>query len=152
MILIFTCLIVVQFFIILGHDLIDIPGLLLGSKVQARIGKRRVWLASLVNSIFPGVAAGFAILFWHRLQPAYVLNYWVIYCSIAVLSAIGMWYIPYLRGASEAQKQDYLLMYEGTRHVLPKRGDNPRPNLFHMGIHVLFVLTLCMALVLRIQR
>ena len=50
-----------------------------------------------------------------------------------------MWYLPYLRGAPETQKQEYLQMYAGTRHILPPRGNNPRPNLFHMGIHALFV-------------
>jgi hypothetical protein len=149
---IFTCLIVLQFLIILGHDLIDIPGVVSGSRVQAHMGRRKVWLAALANSVFPGIAVGFAIVFWNRPQPAYVLNYWLIYCSIAVLSAIGMWYLPYFRGAPEPQKQDYLHMYEGTKHVLPERGDNPRPNVFHIGIHILFALSLCVALVLRIQR
>ena len=151
MFLTFTCLIVFQFFITLGHDLIDIPGWVLGSQVQARMGRRKVWLATLVNSVFPGIAAGYAIAFWNRPLPAYVTNYWLIYCLIAALSAIGMWYIPYFRGATEAQKQDYLVMYAGTKQVLPERGDNPRPNVFHIGLHLLYVATFSLALVLRIR-
>jgi hypothetical protein len=119
--------------------------------VQAQIGRRKVWLATLANSIFPGIAAGFAVYFWDRSRPGYVHNYWVIYCAVAVLSAIGMWYVPYLRGAPEKIKREYLAMYAGTRHVLPPRGDNPRPNLFHMGIHALFLLTFSLALVLRFR-
>ena len=40
-------------------------------------------------------------------------------------------------------------MYASTRDILPERADNPRPNLFHMGIDVLFVATFCLALLLR---
>jgi hypothetical protein len=145
----FTCLILLQFGIIVSHDLIDIPGWVHGSQVQAHLGRRKVWIATLANSIFPGVAVGFAIYFWNRTKPGFVFNYWVIYCAVALLSAVGMWYVPYLRGAPEKQKREYMSMYAGTRHILPPRGDNPRPNVFHIGIHVLFVVTFCLALMLR---
>lgn len=150
--MLFTCLISLQFVIIACHDLIDIPGWIHGSQVQALIGRRKVWLATLANSVFPGIAVGFALYFWNRPKPAFVPNYWIIYCTVALVSAVGMWYIPYLRGASEKQKSEYLKMYAGTRHILPPRGDNPRPNLFHIGIHVLFVLNFSLALMLRFQK
>jgi hypothetical protein len=60
-----------------------------------------------------------------------------------------MWHIPYLLGALEKEKREYLSMYPGTRRILPERGDNPRPNLFHLGIHILFIVNLCLALILR---
>ncbi len=147
----FTYLIVLQFLIIVSHDLIDLPGWIHGSQVQAQIGKGKVWLATLANAGFPGIAAGFAIYFWTCPRPGYVSTYWVIYCSIALLSAIGMWYIPYLRGAPEKQEMEYQSMYAGTRHILPERGDNPRPNLFHVGMHFLFMVNLCLALGLNFQ-
>lgn len=147
----FSCLILLQFLVIVSHDLIDVPGWIHGSQIQALIGKRKVWFATLANAVFPGIAVAFAVYFWDRPKPEYVSNYWVIYCSIALLSAIGMWYLPYLRGASEKQRQEYLTMYAGTRHILPQRGDNPRPNLFHVGIHILFVVNLCLALALRLH-
>ena len=149
MVTLFTWLIVLQFVIILTHDLIDIPGWVHGSQIQAELGKRKVLLATSANAIFPGIAVAFAFMFWHRHKPGYVATYWVIYCGVAVLSAIGMWYVPYFRGASEKLKREYLRMYEGTRQVLPARGDNPRPNVFHMGIHVLFIVTFCMAVAIR---
>jgi hypothetical protein len=40
-------------------------------------------------------------------------------------------------------------MYAGTRQILPERGDNPRPNLFHVGIHGLFAVNFCLAVALR---
>jgi hypothetical protein len=91
-------------------------------------------------------------LFLESPKPAYVSNYWVIYCAVALMSAIGMWYVPYVRGAREEEKEEYLRMYAGTRQILPARGDNPRPNLFHVGIHVLFVVNFCLALGLRFYR
>lgn len=151
MTLLFTCLIVLQFAIIVFHDLIEIPGWVHGSQVQAQIGRRKVWLATLANSVFPGIAAGFAVYFWKRPTPGFVPNYWVIYCAIALISAIAMWYVPYIHGAPDKQKSEYLKMYAGTRHVLPARGDNPRPNLFHMGIHLLFVVNFCLSVALRFR-
>jgi hypothetical protein len=149
MLTIFTCLITLQFLIIISHDLIDIPGWVHGSRIQARMGRRKVWLATLANSVFPGLALGFAIYFWNRPRPHFVPNYWLIYCAIALVSAVGMWYLPYMLGAPEKQKREYLDMYAGTRHILPARGDNPRPNIFHMGIHVLFLVNFCLAVALR---
>jgi hypothetical protein len=152
MAMVFTGLMLLQFVIILSHDLIDVRGWVHGSQVQALIGKRKVLLLTLANSIFPGIAVGFALYFWNRPKPGFVQNYWVLYCGIALMSAVGMWYIPYLHGASEKQKREYASMYAGTHHVLPARGDNPRPNLFHVGVHALFVVNFYLALVLRFHR
>ena len=151
MVVLFSLLIILQFVIIISHDLIDIPGFVSGSQIQAVMGRHKVWLASLANSIFPGIAAGFAIYFWHRATPRFVPNYWLLYCGVALLSAVGMWYIPYLRGAPDKTKHQYLRMYAGTRHILPERGDNPRPNLFHIGIHALFVVNFCLAFTLWVR-
>ena len=148
---VFTWLITLQFLIIVGHDLVDVPGWVHGAQVQAQVGRGKVWLATLTNSLFPGVAAALALLYWHRPMPGSVPNYWVIYCAVAVLSAIGMWYVPYFRGAPDQMKQTYLRMYAGTRQILPARGDNPRPNAFHVGLHLLFALTFTLALVLRFR-
>ncbi|WP_433967630.1 hypothetical protein [Tunturiibacter gelidiferens] len=148
----FTCLIVVQFAIIVSHDLVDIPGWVHGSQVQAVVGRRKVLLATLANSVFPGIAVGFALYFWNRPKPNFVPTYWVIYCAVALLSAVGMWYVPYWRGAPVKERSEYMKMYAGTRHILPARGDNPRPNVFHIGIHILFSVTFCLALILRFRQ
>ena len=113
------------------------------------IGRRKVWLATLVNAIFPGLAVAFALGFWNRPRPGYVADYWVIYCAITVASAIAMWYVPYFLGATEEKKRDCVRMYTGTRQALPARGDNPRPNLLHLCFHVLFVINLLLAGALR---
>lgn len=144
----FACLIAAQFVVVAGHDLVDIPGWTHGSQVQALIGRRKIWLVTLANGIFPGAAVAFAFYYWNKPKPAFVTNYWVLYCALTVVSAVAMWYVPYLFGASEKQKREYAAMYAGTRQVLPARGDNPRPNLLHLCFHVLFVITLVLALML----
>jgi hypothetical protein len=147
----FTYLITLQLLVVALHDLVDIPGWTHGSQVQSVIGRRKVWLATLINSMLPGLAVAFAFYYWSRPKPGFVFNYWLIYCAITVASAIGMWYVPYFRGAPEKTKREYLMMYAGTRQVLPPRGDNPRPNLLHICFHGLFVVTFVLAVILRLR-
>jgi hypothetical protein len=145
------CLIVLQFAVLVSHDLVDIPGWVHRSQVRAMMGKRKLWLATPANAALPGTAAAFAVWFWAEPKPAFVSNYWVIYCLMALLSAVGMWYVPYFQAAHEKQKKEYLAMYAGTHQVLPARGGNPRPNTFHIGIHALFLATFSLALILRFK-
>jgi hypothetical protein len=145
----FTSLITLQFVAVVAHDLIDIPGWTHGSQVQSVIGQRKLWLATLINAVFPGLAVALAIYFWKQPKPGFVANYWVIYCAVTLLSAIAMWYVPYFVGTkNEQMKRDYARMYAGTLQVLPARGDNPRPNLLHVCFHVLFVVNLALALLI----
>lgn len=62
---IFTWLIAVQFVVVALHDLVDIAGWTHGSQVQALIGRRKSWLVTLVNGIFPGAAVAFAFYYWN---------------------------------------------------------------------------------------
>jgi hypothetical protein len=141
----FTAAIAIQFAVVVSHDWLDIPGWTHGRQVQAVVGRRKLLLATLVNAIFPGLAVAFAFYFRARPKPGFVTSYWVVYCAVTVVSAIAMWYVPYLFGAGDQTRRDYLRMYEGTRQVLPPRGDNPRPNLLHICFHVLFVANLLLA-------
>ena len=75
----------------------------------------------------------------------------MIYCAVTVISAIAMWYVPYWMGTDEKTGREYRAMYAGTRHVLPARGDNPRPNLAHLCFHLLFVVNLGLALALGLR-
>jgi hypothetical protein len=147
----FTCLITLQFVVVTSHDLVDIPGWTHGSQVQSIVGRRKLWLMTLVNAIFPGLAVAFAIYFWNKPRPGFVADYWIVYCAVTLGSAIAMWYVPYLLGTTEERKRDCARMYAGTRQVLPPRGDNPRPNLLHVCFHALFVINLFLALVLRFR-
>lgn len=115
------------------------------------IGGRKLWLVTLVNATFPGLAVALAFWYWNRPAPRLVADYWIIYCAVTLLSAIAMWYVPYLFGATEEKKRLYTRMYAGTRQVLPPRGENPRPNLLHVLFHVLFVVNFILVLALRFR-
>jgi|SRR5215831_16032545 len=145
----FAWLITLQFIVVVSHDWLEIPGWTHGSQVQAAIGRTKLLWATAINAIFPGLAVTFALWFWGKSHPRYVDTYWVSYCAVTVASAIGMWYVPYLFGADEKKKCQYLRMYAGTRHIFPVRGDNPRPNLLHVLFHILFVLNFALALKIR---
>jgi hypothetical protein len=144
----FTALISVQFLIILLHDLVEVPGWSHSSQMRAVLGKRKLWTATLINSIFPGIAAALAFCFWDRPKPFFVSRYWMIYCAGTALSVIVMWYLPYFFGASAKKKDDYRRFYAGTRQIPPARGDNPRPNLLHVLFHIVFAATLIMAVLI----
>ena len=145
----FAVLISLQFTLIVFHDLVDIPGWAHGRQVWAVVGRRKFWIGTLINAVFPGVAFIHALRFWRAPVPAHVASYWWIYCGITVLSAIAMWWLPYFFGAKAETKRRYATMYAGTIHVLPARGDNPRPNLLHLFFHALFLLNLGLALWLK---
>jgi len=145
----FACLITLQLVVVGMHDLVDIPGWTHGAQVRATLGTRKLWLATLINSMFPGAAVAFAFYFWHQPKPRFVANYWLLYCAVTLISAIAMWYVPYFFGATDEQKRFYSQIYAGTRQVLPPRGENPRPNLLHLLFHILFVINFFLVLVLR---
>jgi hypothetical protein len=145
MLLAFTFLITLQFFCILLHDLVEIPSLTHSRQMRAVLGSSRLVTATLINSIFPGVAVVLAWLFWNRPRPPFVDRYWLVYCSVTVLSALAMWYLPYFLGASAQKREQYQRFYANTKQILPARGDNPRPNLLHVGFHLLFAATLSLA-------
>ena len=147
----FAFLITLQFVVVVCHDWLDIPGWTHGRQVQAVIGRTKLLWATVINAIFPGLAVAFALWFWRKSHPTFVGTYWVTYCGVTVLSAIGMWYVPYLRGADEKKKLEYSQVYAGTRHIFPARGDNPRPNLLHVFFHLLFVVNFALALVIRFR-
>jgi hypothetical protein len=74
----FACLITLQFGVVVSHDWIDIPGWTNGTQVQLVVGRRKLWVATLANAIFPGIAVAFAVNFWNRPKPGFVTSYWVI--------------------------------------------------------------------------
>jgi hypothetical protein len=147
----FAGLIALQFLIIAAHDWVDVRGWIHGSQVQAVVGRWKLAWATLVNVAFPGTAFAYAIWFFHKPKPAFVLNYWVIYTAITVTGAFFMWWGPYFFGSSPTRAEEYQKMYAGTRHVLPVRKGDPGPNLAHLVFHGLFLTTLVLAIALRLK-
>lgn len=144
----FTVLLVLQFVMNSFHDWIDIPGWIHGKQVRATIGVTKTIIGTAVNSLFPASAAAVAIYYWQRPAPTGARIYWLIYCAVVVLGAIGMWWIPCFRGTDQKTRDLYSKMYAGTRQVLPPHGDNPRPNVFHLFLHALGATNLILAAVL----
>jgi len=144
---IFTISITLQFLVTVLHDWVDIPGWTHGRQVQAAIGPTKMLIGTLVNGLLSAPAVVFALLYWNKHKPAFVLDYWVISCAFAVLGAATSWWIPYFRGADQKTKDLYSKMYAGTLQVLPPHGDNPRPNLLHLFFHALFLINLILAVV-----
>ena len=147
---ILAILISVQCALVVFHDLVEIPGWAHGSQVRSVVGRRKFWIATVINAVFPGLAFYYALRFWNARAPDFVASYWSIYCGITVIFAITMWWLPYFFGAKEETKRRYAAMYAGTKQVLPPRGDNPRPNLLHLFFHALFLLNFGLALGLRL--
>jgi hypothetical protein len=147
----FAVLISLQFLIVALHDLVEVPGWLHTSQMQAVLGKRKLRAATFINSLFPATAVAFVFYFWRLPKPRFVTRYWIIYCAITVLSAIAMWYLPYVVGAPEKMKDEYQRFYAGTHQILPARGDNPRPNLMHVLFHIVFVATLIFAFLMEVH-
>ncbi|MBI3677551.1 MAG: hypothetical protein HY243_13145 [Proteobacteria bacterium] len=58
---IFLAPLFVQLVVGCSHDLLDISGWTQGRQVRAVIGTRKPWLATLANSVFPGVAFGLVV-------------------------------------------------------------------------------------------
>lgn len=142
---VFSALIILQFIVVAAHDWLEIPGLTRSSQVRAVIGTPKLVVATLINSLFPGAAVAFAFWFWNRPPSGFATLYWLTYCAITVLSAIAMWYMPYLFGAEEQTRREYAAMYARTWQVLPRRGENPRPNALHLLFHGLFLTTLALS-------
>jgi hypothetical protein len=148
---IFTFLITAQFLVGVLHDWLHIPGWTHGRQVYAALGPAKMWLSTAVNGLLPGLAVGFALSYWQRPKPSFVLTYWLVYCTVTVAGAMQAWWIPYFRGTDEKTKEMYAKMYEGTIQVLPAHGNNPRPNLLHLFFHSLFLTTLTLSVILRFK-
>ncbi len=69
---VFTFLITLQFVAVVAHDLVDIPGWTHGKQVQAVVARRKLWVATAINAVFPGLAVGFAF----RLRGERTVNVW----------------------------------------------------------------------------
>jgi hypothetical protein len=148
---IFTVLICIQFLVMAVHDLVHIPGLTHGRQVMAAVGPVKVFIGTAVNSILAGIPAVFAIVYWHKPKPDYLLNGWLIYCAFVCIGMIQAWWLPYFRGTDDKTKNLYAKMYAGTWQILPPHGDNPRPNVLHLVFHTLFLITFVFALLLRLR-
>lgn len=62
MLLFFRILLLVQFLVVVTHDMLDIPGWTAGSQVRTTLGNAKFWAATGINAIFP-LTAVIVVLF-----------------------------------------------------------------------------------------
>jgi hypothetical protein len=98
------------------------------------------------NSLPAIVALILALIYIGQPKPLGVGLYWVAYFGSVIVLMYTMWYKPYIFGASAEQRQEYAQAYGRTHQIVPPRGDNPRPNSFHVILHMLFLVNTCLAL------
>ena len=103
-------------------------------------------LMILGNSAPSIIALSLALIFLDQPTPLGVGLYWAAYFGSVLVLMYFMWYKPYVFGATMEQRQEYMRAYGRTHHMLPPRGENPRPNTFHLILHVLFVVNSALAI------
>jgi len=59
--------------------------------------------------------------------------------GIDLLMHVAYWWLPYLRGGSEAQKAEHARLFGRTTTFLPAIGDHPIPNAQHVIVGVLML-------------
>jgi hypothetical protein len=96
-------------------------------------------LMILGNSAPSIVALSLALIYRDLSTPLGVGLYWAAYFGSVLVLMYSMWYKPYLFGATAEQRQEFIHAYGRTHQILPRHGDNPRPNTFHVILHVLFL-------------
>jgi hypothetical protein len=88
----------------------------------------------------------FLFMFWPPIGFAFgwagVMRGGAFFYFILFACELATWFVPYFFGASPKWQEIYSRVQGRTLMVLPKRGDNPNPNLEHL---ILMVLTLATA-------
>jgi len=113
-------------------------------KQSMSLTSRRLMIVG--NSLPAIIALILALIYGGQPKPLGVALYWAAYLGSVIVLMYTMWYKPYFFGATAEQRQEYALAYGRTHQILPSRGDNPRPNSFHVILHVLFALNACLAI------
>jgi hypothetical protein len=103
-------------------------------------------LMILGNSAPSIIALSLALLYLDQPIPLGVGVYWAAYFGSVLVLMYSLWYKPYIFGATAEQRREFVHAYGRTHHVLPPRGENPRPNTFHLILHALFLVNSVLAI------
>ena len=71
----------------------------------------------------------------------------VVYYFVLLAVEFTTWWVPYLFGPSQKWLDVYTRIHSQTITVLPRRGTNPVPNLEHLILHSLSLLTAIVTLI-----
>ena len=137
---IFADLLIVQLAYLLFHDLVDLFPYNDIERIKSFKPKGKLVISVIGNSMPAVVALFFVVRYIGEYKPWFVTAYLVFYFSTTLLLIFLNWYLPYFFGASEKETADYEFLYGRTRQRLPPRNGNPRPNVLHAVLHILFVI------------
>lgn len=97
---------------------------------------------SVVNTVLMGIApVGFILG-----RPS-LMRFGIAYYLVFIAVQIPFWWIPYYVGPSSWWLDHYTKIHRETITVLPRRGNNPVPNLEHLALQCLVVLTTAATLI-----
>jgi hypothetical protein len=98
--------------------------------------RRERFIEAAANFVPMALAAtGFI---WHL---SGLMKFGVIYYFILFAVECATWWAPYFLGPSQKWQEAYNRIHRQTITVIPRRGDNPAPNLEHMILMALTLLT-----------
>jgi hypothetical protein len=117
------------------HDWIHLPPLTDIKSLQKAHSVKFRLLGSLINGLVVFIPLCFTVAYAPGPYPFWVaLNIFLFYFFLTI-GTICSWWIPYLFGSSEAQKEGFK-EYKNTHHFLPPRSNNVIPNTFHVILHI----------------
>jgi hypothetical protein len=64
---------------------------------------------------------------------------------IDLVMHVAYWWLPYLRGATDAERAERARLFGGTTKFLPSIGDHPIPNAQHVVVGLLMVAMVAMS-------
>ncbi len=105
----------------------------------------------LIECASNGILMGLPIIgFLFNLRS--LMNFGVVYYFILFILEIKTWWLPYWFSVSEKWKEEYAKIHAKTLIILPKIRKNPIPNLEHMILHGITLLTAIFTLVVFLKK
>jgi len=132
------------------HDLVHIPPLTNVHDLKRHSSTRRLLLDATINGLC-GAVPLFLLFYYGAAPPLWALRTIISFYSLLLLGALCSWWVPYFFGSPEAHRQAFA-KFSRTHHFLPHRGENVRPNTFHVLLHVLMLACLVLVLTLPHQK
>lgn len=144
---IFLVLSLIQFLILLVQDTVNLFPLNDIKHLQESMSLRDRTLMFIGNTVFFLICLVLQIVYFGQPKPVWVGGYAVLLYGLNLYLMYQQWYKYYFFGAAAEVNAKYALEYGRTLHILPARGSNPRPNLLHLVLHVLFVCNTILAII-----
>lgn len=144
----FIVLLTLQCLILLIHDWINIFPINDVRGMNEVIPRPTKIMVMVGNVLPPVLVLVMESRLFGRHKPLGVGLYFAIYFGITLAMMYLSWYHPYFFGATAEEKERYRKAYGRTLQILPRRGDNPRPNTIHLFLHTIFIVNAVLSLLI----